>query len=219
MPLLRQLEFAFESLYLDPSVVGQVRCLPQIQWATQAVTLQFRGRDAALIAKSRHLLRSAGADKLAREVCVEWNPRLQTAAGRADYRARMISLNPRICEHGEAEVDRTLRHELAHLLAQFRAGRRRILPHGPEWRDACVDLGIANEARCHNLPFAARTFARRFVYHCPNCHREFPRTRRIRRALACLACCRAYNGGDFEPRFRLQLIARDCRGVPVKRQK
>ncbi|HET9418672.1 MAG TPA: hypothetical protein VFO30_04970, partial [Chthoniobacterales bacterium] len=95
---------------------------------------------------------------------------------------------------------------LAHLLAQFRAGRRRILPHGPEWRDACVDLGIADEARCHNLPFTARTFPTRFIYRCPNCRREFPRVRRIRRTVACLRCCRAYNHGEFDPRFRLQLV-------------
>jgi hypothetical protein len=27
--------------------------------------------------------------------------------------------------------------------------------------------------------------------------------RKIRRAIACLACCRKHNGGDFDPRFRL----------------
>jgi hypothetical protein len=30
--------------------------------------------------------------------------------------------------------------------------------------------------------------------------------RRIRRVIACLACCRKHNGGDFDPRFRLKLI-------------
>jgi hypothetical protein len=30
--------------------------------------------------------------------------------------------------------------------------------------------------------------------------------RRIRRAIACLACCRAHNGGEFDPRFRLRLV-------------
>jgi hypothetical protein len=28
----------------------------------------------------------------------------------------------------------------------------------------------------------------------------------VRRAAACLACCRKHNGGDFDPRFRLRLI-------------
>ncbi|HEV3394003.1 MAG TPA: SprT-like domain-containing protein, partial [Chthoniobacterales bacterium] len=106
------------------------------------------------------------------------------------------------------EIERTLRHELAHLLAQWRAGRRRIAPHGSEWRQACRDLGIADEARCHNLPFVTKAYSRRYIYRCPNCKEEFPRVRRIRRAIACLACCRKHNGGDFDPRFRLRLTAK-----------
>jgi hypothetical protein len=30
--------------------------------------------------------------------------------------------------------------------------------------------------------------------------------RRIKRAVACLACCRAHNGGKFDARFRLRLM-------------
>jgi predicted SprT family Zn-dependent metalloprotease len=138
---------------------------------------------------------------------VEWNPRLQTCAGRADFRKKLISLNPRLLDHSAAEIDRTLRHELAHLLAQFRAGRCRIMPHGSEWREACRDLGIAGEVRCHSLPFPLKICVRRFVYRCPNCRQNFPRVRRIRRAVACLACCRAHNRGKFDARFRLQLTA------------
>jgi len=145
--------------------------------------------------KARELLRSLGAIRGAHLVRVEWNSRLQTAAGRADFREKLISLNPRLCDYGEPEIDRTLRHELAHLLAQFRAGRRRVSPHGPEWRNACRDLGIGDEVRCHNLPFPISERARRFIYKCPNCAREFPRVRRIRRAVACLACCRVHNAG------------------------
>ena len=113
------------------------------------------GRDPALEALARDLLLQQGATSLAAQVRVEWSTRLRTAAGRAEYGARRILLNRRLAAHGEAEIDRTLRHELAHLLAQFRAGRRRIAPHGMEWRRACTDLGIEGEARCHNLPFPA----------------------------------------------------------------
>ena len=167
----------------------------------------YSGRDHALEEKSRTLLRQLGAAKLARDVRVEWNPRMKSAAGRADYHERLISLNPLLRDHGIEEIDRTLRHELAHLLAQFQVGRRRIAPHGPEWREACRALDIAAEARCHNLPFASKSFAPRFIYRCPNCRQEFPRVRRIRRVIACLACCRKHNGGDFDPRFRLRLSA------------
>jgi SprT protein len=199
MPLLRQLEFASQM------VVGRALRLPNPEMATGAVALQSRGRDVRLEANAKEILRALGATKLAGEVRVEWNSRLKTAAGRADYRQKLISLNPRLSEY-PTDIDRTLRHELAHILAQFRAGRRRIPPHGAEWQQACVDLGITDEKRCHNLPFPARTYAARFVYRCPNCRQEFPRVRRVRRAVACLACCRKRNGGDFDPRFRLKLI-------------
>jgi SprT protein len=189
MPLFRQLEFAFRT-------VGRALRMPNFETATEAVALQTTARD---------LLRSLGAARIANELRVEWNSRLKSAAGRADCRQKLISLNPRLVEH-PTEIDRTLRHELAHILAQFRAGRRRIPPHGLEWRQACLDLGIADEKRCHNLPFPARTYAARLVYRCPNCRQEFPRVRRVRRAVACLACCRKHNGGDFDPRFRLRLL-------------
>jgi len=203
MPLLRQVEFAFRIVagIADPGRLGALQdagvTAPGYNDAEQNLDLETTARE---------LLRSLGAARIASELRVEWNPRLKTAAGRADYREKLISLNPRLIEH-PAEIDRTLRHELAHILAQFRAGRRRISPHGAEWRQACFDLGIADEKRCHNLPFPVRTYTARFIYRCPNCLQEFPRVRRMRRAVACLACCRKHNGGGFDPRFRLQPLS------------
>jgi SprT protein len=205
MPLLRQLEFAFRTVagIADPGRFGA----PQDAGVT-APGYNNVERNLSLEDSARDLLRTLGAEQIAGDLRVEWNPRFKTAAGRADYREKLISLNPRLLEYS-IEIDRTLRHELAHILAQFRAGRRKISPHGVEWQQACIDLGIADEKRCHNLPFPARTLAARFVYRCPNCRKEFPRVRRLRRAVACLACCRKYNGGEFDPRFRLKLCSRD----------
>jgi SprT protein len=193
MPLLRQLEFAFETVAAS-------------LWDASRFAQRSGYRNIDLQQTARQLLRANGAARIAAELRVEWNSRLKTAAGRADYRQKLISLNPRLSEH-PGEIDRTLRHELAHLLAQFRAGRRRILPHGEEWREACRDLGIKGEKRCHNLPFPTRRYAAHFVYRCPNCRQEFPCVRRVRRAVACLACCRAHNGGEFDARFRLRLVS------------
>ncbi len=167
---------------------------------------QILGRDATLEMQARRILENVGASKLARQVCVEWNSRLRSAAGRACYQRATISLNPRLREHGREEIDRTLRHELAHLVAQLRAGRRRIAPHGAEWRRACHDLGIADEQRCHTLPFPISTRARRYLYRCRHCQKDFSRVRRIRRVVACLECCRRYNRGEFDRRFQLELI-------------
>ena len=184
MPLFRQLDLVFPS----------------------KPTLVVLGRDSALEATAREILGPLGAEELAREIHVEWNARLFSAAGRADSHRNLVSLNPRLREHDATEIDRTLRHELAHLLAQFRAGRRRVSPHGPEWRRACRDLGISDETRCHTLPFPVKKRERRFLYRCSRCGKEFPRVRRIKRTVACLGCCRKSNRGKFDPKARLRLV-------------
>jgi SprT protein len=205
MPLLRQLEFAFRST--DILSVGPPGVSPGelINESAGKMPTGHTAETAVLLQTARELLHSLGASRIAKELRVEWNSRLKTAAGRADYRQKLISLNPGLVAHPE-EIDRTLRHELAHILAQFRARRRRISLHGPEWQQACADLGIADEKRCHTLPFPAKRYAPRFIYRCPNCRRGFPRVRKIKRTVACLACCRAYNGGEFNVRFRLKLL-------------
>src|SRR5438045_617543 len=206
MPLLRQLEFGFRITGILPVgprdvpsgelVIGPAGEKPACPTAETTLLLQT----------AQELLRSLGAARIAGELRVEWNSRLKTAAGRADYREKLISLNPRLIEH-PAEIDRTLRHELAHILAQFRQkSRRQIAPHGPEWQQACRDLGIADEKRCHTLPFPPKRYAPRFIYRCPNCRHDFPRVRKVRRTVACLACCRAHNCGEFDIRFRLKLL-------------
>jgi predicted SprT family Zn-dependent metalloprotease len=119
----------------------------------------------------------------------------------------LVHLNPRLREFGDGEVDRTLRHELAHLLAHHRAGRRRISPHGREWQQACRDLGLADEKRCHDLPLPRREVRARHFYRCPGCATVLRRVRPLRPKSACLACCRQHSGGRYAERFRFVKIA------------
>ncbi len=154
------------------------------------------------------MLRTLGdCDALARRLEVHWNTRMTSTAGRAWSNRARIELNPRLLECSAGEVDRTLRHELAHLVAYHRAaqeGRRRIEPHGVEWREACVQLGIPGEERTHKLEaLQTQPKARRYHYRCPHCAREYPRVRPIRRPLACGPCCKARNAGRYDARFRL----------------
>ena len=206
MLLFKQLDFLFGKRSGIVTTVGEAVSFPSFKHGKPTASPTTSGRDAAFEMNAREMLRAIGADLLAPKLRVEWNKRLRTAAGRADYRKNLISLNPRLREHGAAEIDRTLRHELAHLLAHFRAGRRRINPHGAEWRQACCDLGIGDEERCHTLPFPTQKRRRRFLYRCPKCALDFPRVRRIRRAVACLACCRRDNRGRFSAQFQLRLV-------------
>jgi predicted SprT family Zn-dependent metalloprotease len=128
---------------------------------------------------------------------------MRSTAGLAYPNSSKIVLNPELANFGWAEVERTLLHELAHLVAHERCGRRRISPHGPEWRQACADLGLDNEARCHDLPLPRRKMARRFVYQCPACATKVERVRLFRRPAACLKCCQTHSGGRYDKRFNL----------------
>ncbi len=171
-----------------------------------------RAREAALRSDpileevSRVLLRQVGCPALAKVVSVCWNPRMRTTAGTACWRTRRVTLNPKLIEVSAAEVQTTLRHELAHLVAQERVGRRRISPHGPEWRAACADLGIVGEARCHTLPFKPRRMTRKYAYQCPACLAVIARVRRPKGRIACLKCCRKLNGGKYAERFRFREV-------------
>ncbi len=152
---------------------------------------------------ARALLRGIGCAKLANEVQVRWHSRLRTTAGQAYYAKALVRMNPKLLQFGMEEVETTLRHELAHLVARFRAGRKRIAPHGPEWRQACRDLGLADEKRCHDLPLPRTRQRTRHRYMCPQCRRDYNRVRPFRRAVACLECCRAHAHGRYDERFRL----------------
>ena len=160
-----------------------------------------------LLAAARELLAAAGAPALAERVRIEWNARLRTTAGLAFPSKALVRLNPKLRAFGDAEVDRTLRHELAHLLAHERAGRRHIQPHGAEWRRACRDLGLPGEKRTHDLPLPRRTVERRHHYRCPRCATIVARVKPLARGTACLRCCRAFNSGRYDARFRFESVA------------
>ncbi len=144
---------------------------------------------------------------LSERVQVKWNSRLQTTAGRAHYNESRIELNPRLIAVADlAEIERTLKHELAHLVAYERCAkvqRRRLQPHGREWREACEELGISGEARCHELALPGRRMQRKFSYACPACGEKIERVKRFRGYVACHACCRTHSGGRYDQRFQL----------------
>lgn len=164
------------------------------------------GIDPDLTAKCRQLACELGLSSLGKRITVSWNGRLTSTAGNANHHNGQINLNPRLREISEYEVERTLRHELAHLVAYTRAGRRRIEPHGPEWRQACVDLGIPRESRCHDLPLPRRRQRPKYAYQCPNCLEVLLRIRPLKRYSACYTCCSLYHRGRYTVRFAYETI-------------
>ena len=169
-----------------------------------------RQRDPDLEQCARELILPL-APGLSSLVVVGWNSRMRTTAGIAIASKWEVWLNPALKGEGipEGEVQKTLLHELAHLLAHHRHGgiaRRRLTPHGPEWRAACRDLGIPDETRTHQLPFRRRIIRRRYRLSCPVCGEVHERVRAPRRRIACLSCCRLHNEGKYDERFRFRVL-------------
>lgn len=188
-------------LNFGKTVLRHLRLLPDEVATPVSTPRKGAGRRDPLLEKlSMELLRAAGCRDL--NVIVRWNARLRTTAGLASWHTKTISLNPKLIEVSPNEVQRTLRHELAHFLAQYRAGRKRIPAHGTEWREACKALGIPNEARCHDLPFKRTRQERKFFYVCRECRTTLARVRPVKRRVACLKCCRRHNDGRYDERFR-----------------
>jgi SprT protein len=161
------------------------------------------GGDSELTAQCVAALLALGMESLAENVVVEWNSRMRTTAGRAFWPCARIELNPKLRELAPDEVNGTLLHELAHLVAYARAGRRRIKAHGVEWQQACADLGIPGERVTHSLPLPGRTMKRRWHYACPACDEGFDRVHKMKRRAACYTCCKEHNGGYFHQKFKL----------------
>lgn len=172
-------------------------------------TIRGRVLDVALTKQCRELVAALGLGPLARNVRVFWNSRLTTTAGLAHYHDSTIDLNQRLREFQPEEPDRTMRHELAHLVAQFRVGNRRIPAHGKLWQQACADLGIPGEKRCHDLPFERRRVKRKYAYQCKHCLVVVPRVRKLARHSSCWSCCQKYNGGRYSSKFLLLPIPLD----------
>src|SRR2546421_11373147 len=113
MPLFKQLELELTirsdniSVIGGSAVTGKTLRLPIRVTAIAPVAVQPKpGQDRSLESLATDLLRAHGAGRIASELRVEWNPRLKSCAGRADYRSKLISLNPLLHGHGDEEVRR-----------------------------------------------------------------------------------------------------------------
>jgi SprT protein len=197
---LRPLENKIEAAFTNSAVHAAEQL--SLDLLVEPLSLPKNPSQTDLTRFSQLILSQAGAKPdLVQRVVVRWNRRLTSTAGLAYPSQYRVALNP-ILKELPAELDRTLRHELAHLLARYRAGRKRISPHGPEWKTACRDLGIPGELRCHSLPLPRRRVTTRFHYSCPKCGTVIDRVRPLRLASACRRCCKEFNRGRFSDAFQ-----------------
>ncbi len=166
------------------------------------------GIDPVLTQEARKWLRDLGCVPASQRIQVVWNPRLKTTAGTACVYTTRIELNPRLHQIGEPQIQRTLRHEVAHVIAHARAGRRanQLQTHGPEWRHACAELGIGGEPAFHDLPFERKTMARKYTYECPGCGLIVDRVRKFGRFTACYQCCKTKNHGQYDAKYQFRMV-------------
>ena len=161
------------------------------------------GQDTELTAKCAELCQSLDLPALASRVAVEWNPRMRSTAGRATWPVAVIELNVHLSSISKTEIERTLLHELAHLVTYERLGHGRVPAHGSDWQQACSDLGIPGEKATHRLSLPSRRMKRQWRYLCQNCGATIERVRRFKGRVACYECCRQTTGGSYDERFRL----------------
>ena len=165
------------------------------------------GYDEDLTHRAAKLLHELGLEKTAGKISVIWNKRLRTTAGRAYSSQAKIELNPRLQilpeEKREQEINQTFLHELAHVVAYSRNPDKKIQPHGHEWKEACADLGIPGEDRCHDLNLGRTTMRKNYAYICPECEEVIYRVKRMKRSVACYKCCKTHNHGRYDNRFKL----------------
>jgi predicted SprT family Zn-dependent metalloprotease len=152
--------------------------------ARRRARVPSRRHPEALTRLALWLARRLRSERRVRGLEVEFNGRLRSAAGRADFSARRIELNPRLLDRHPEELVPTLVHELCHFIAGARAG------HGPRWRDAVVALGQVPES-CHRLDVDGLAVRRRrWLWSCGRCGETYERGHRAAHRYSCGRCGR-----------------------------
>lgn len=117
--------------------------------------------------------------------------------GSCRHRQKLITMSEPLCEINDEEVIRyTLTHEVAHAIVGPGVG------HGFEFVQQCRLMGI-DGARCVS---DANANEPHWWGRCPSCGlivRKMWRLTAKAQWIACGACCRDFNGGDYTPRFQL----------------
>ena len=128
-----------------------------------------------------------------------FNNRIFTDVGRCKYSSKTLSLSKPLTKINDIEfVKNTMLHEIAHALCGRGTGHSKI------WKTKCLELGIKPERliKINKIKMPKP----KYVIKCPNCHNQTPRFRKMGKELACRLCCKKYNHGKYDERFKLMYI-------------
>lgn len=150
------------------------------------------------------------AERLARKLMAEyldgswsfkWGDKLRSG-GTTSYAPRRITLHrPFVALNERGLVEDTIRHEIAHALVG--PGHA----HGPTWKAMARRVGA--------VPRASKRIGRtvglvappgKYLGTCPNCGATRTRQKRTAKMfrIACVTCCKRYNGGRYSEKFKFQ---------------
>lgn len=134
--------------------------------------------------------------------------RARTRFGSCRYDTKRITISRILAEsNDEAECRDTVLHEIAHALAGKDAG------HGAAWKKRCRLVG-AKPVRCYTSE-AVKQPDPDYWAVCPHCDHRVAYYKLPRKVGACVHCCKRYNGGRYDERFRMRILdARTGREVP-----
>jgi ribosomal protein L37AE/L43A len=101
------------------------------------------------------------------------------------------------CDSSQRAVEEILKHEMIHLWLHEQG-----LPsgHTAEFRAKARQMGQPKTRHQIETP-KPRTG---WEYSCPVCKSTFTRRKRFGRPVACAACCKEFNKGKFDARFKLR---------------
>ena len=149
---------------------------------------------------------------------IGWSRQLTRTAGNIDVRQRVIKLSipllidafrretlfpPEykvcgvLCDSSEQALREILKHEMIHMWLHVQG-----LPSGHTTAFRAKARAIGQPRTRHNIALPLPRAG--WLYSCPVCNNSFTRRRRYGRSVACSRCCRHFNSGKFDERFRLK---------------
>ena len=125
------------------------------------------------------------ADQLLADLCqkhpmgnrpaIQWRG-YRVSAGMAYFKTGIIGLSHLVIKD-QQQLEDTLKHEYAHLLAYHRHGRKAI-GHGEHWKQAMLELGLKPKV-CHNYTVQRNERRQEVGYLCQRCGKTLVRARKL----------------------------------------